>query len=506
MTDNETPPPIEDIRFFQQIADDIKARPEFYRPAGEWIDREYSRAGMAEKGLRGGETPLIRLWEATRPFRNHPPAVPTELESKVIVLVTWLLTDTKAGEAGLGLTELEKWRWLEITIELDSMHRGWASYICLGAEEWRGWTPLVRRAWAVIGPGASIEHPQQQKAKASPAPSPKSGVLHWAQEIGRAKGSMGAAKRTQFLQEIADLRAGLRWLRYPPAPLLPKRDRELLKMVATDRERAVAEARQRVVRVGAAPSEEFPESLKPSAKASDEELYRRLDPSYTIVERKAKRAIDAEEAEVRKRLDLLFTAAKGDILLWSEVSNAMLQPQKVIEAYERAISDGGPENDVALEPVIRDLERIRAKLLRDFNRQLQADGSGNTGSAGGDAQAEGQTGRQPHAKWTQIRAEREVEEYLSLRAAQYNRLVPGCLAGDEKAKKEFLGAFGPTAIAGALGDGCQKGTVARTGTYKEKCQPVLRGETPKGWTPPEQHSPELDANLAEMRRQAGGQE
>ena len=110
------------------------------------------------------------------------------------------------------------------------------------------------------------------------------------------------------------------------------------------------------------------------------------------------------------------------------------------------------------------------------------------------------------SRWTRKRTEREVDGYLSQRDPQYDRLIPLVLEGQAEAITEFRSAFGPTAIAKAIGDGCYRKAVENTPTYKEKIKPVLSGKTPKGWSPPATSESDFDDDISNMRRQAGGGE
>lgn len=168
MSDIPALPSPEDIHFFQQIAADMRARPGFYREAGVWLDNEFSKEAMARKGLRGGERSLIRLREAARSYTDKPTTVPTLLQAKQIILLTWLLTDTTAEQSNLGLTEFEKWGWSDLSDKGDFESRQYASevwaYIPGG---YRQWTALARKAWAVLSPDRMAVAQEAMKAQAS---------------------------------------------------------------------------------------------------------------------------------------------------------------------------------------------------------------------------------------------------------------------------------------------------------------------------------------------------
>jgi hypothetical protein len=103
-------------------------------------------------------------------------------------------------------------------------------------------------------------------------------------------------------------------------------------------------------------------------------------------------------------------------------------------------------------------------------------------------------GSKRRGQWPSTRTQPEVAKYLSERTPRYNELVPGCLAGEAKAIKEFKELFGPTAIADAIGNGCQKQNVQQTRTYREEIQPLLKRppRRPKGWTAPEADTSAID--------------
>jgi hypothetical protein len=48
MEDKRATPPLDDVRFFQDIAADIQRGPRYYRDAGKWLDKNYSDAAFAK--------------------------------------------------------------------------------------------------------------------------------------------------------------------------------------------------------------------------------------------------------------------------------------------------------------------------------------------------------------------------------------------------------------------------------------------------------------------------
>ena len=121
-----------------------------------------------------------------------------------------------------------------------------------------------------------------------------------------------------------------------------------------------------------------------------------------------------------------------------------------------------------------------------------------------EGQVDGEATKQRRGRWPRERTQREVAKYLSERTAKYNELVPPCLAGNPEARRNFLGLFGPKAIADAIGDGCKRQNVGLTQAYRDRIKRVLGGKRPKDWTPPEQDDSDFDNDITNMRTQAGG--
>ncbi len=147
---NEPPqrPTAEDLALTRRIGADIKARSEFYRPAGEWLDAEFSEAGMKAKGLAGGERPLIRWREALRTVEDC--TTPTQTEAGRILLLVWLLLAPDAGAAP-RLTEFQDWPWPETEQGKDLASRRYAADVfAYGDAGYRGLMDLARRAWLVV--------------------------------------------------------------------------------------------------------------------------------------------------------------------------------------------------------------------------------------------------------------------------------------------------------------------------------------------------------------------
>jgi hypothetical protein len=63
MEDKPATPPLDDVRFFQDIAAGIRGRPEYYRDAGEWLDENYSDAAF-EKMERAERKERLRKAKA----------------------------------------------------------------------------------------------------------------------------------------------------------------------------------------------------------------------------------------------------------------------------------------------------------------------------------------------------------------------------------------------------------------------------------------------------------
>ena len=103
------------------------------------------------RGAKRGFLMLLRFTEATLQYRQFPPAFPTASEAKRVVLMTWLMTDTTAHEAKLGLTGFERWPW---DCRGDRGHiesRRYASdWWRFPSEAYSDWVGLAKRAWQAL--------------------------------------------------------------------------------------------------------------------------------------------------------------------------------------------------------------------------------------------------------------------------------------------------------------------------------------------------------------------
>jgi len=110
------------------------------------------------------------------------------------------------------------------------------------------------------------------------------------------------------IEDLNELITYLEWLKNPPQPQLPPRNRELWEFVRGNRQKAF-------VRILEAPraSPEHLKSLQGLSEGTVEYDYRRLDPQYFIAAWKASEAIEKERAPVREKLDHLLMSVKNDI-------------------------------------------------------------------------------------------------------------------------------------------------------------------------------------------------
>ena len=124
----------------------------YYRSGLQVIDRD----ALARARPYPREFLLLRRFdEARNLYQERNPENPTDEESRRVLLMTWLLTDTDADKAGLGLTEFEKWPWHADGDRADTEdpadHRGRrsAKWFSLDLPEKSGqWMALAKRAWA----------------------------------------------------------------------------------------------------------------------------------------------------------------------------------------------------------------------------------------------------------------------------------------------------------------------------------------------------------------------
>ncbi len=178
------------------IAADIKARPEYYREAGQWLDEHFSDAVFAKRErderaellrkekegtLRGAEadrvarckgkpyrkqfSKLRRFGEAVRSFRTETIDKPTEAQAKRVLLLTWLMTDPHANDAGLGLTEFEDWAWEPNEGVHEFNSRRFAGELLEDSGDRSEWVQFVLRCWDSVRPSSS-EHPGRIEALA----------------------------------------------------------------------------------------------------------------------------------------------------------------------------------------------------------------------------------------------------------------------------------------------------------------------------------------------------
>ncbi len=325
--------------------------------------------------------------------------------------------------------------------------------------------------------------------------------------------------------ETDSLLADFRWLKYPPAPLLPPRNPEVWGQCVEEawqaqekhvRKRALAafiggghpgrcldnfERRNAVRKVlEAQTGEPSCAGLSNRFHKRPEESYPRYDAEYAKADVAARRAIGGAAAAVRKRLDLLLVSVKISLLGWSElaadsgVARAWRTYQAAVqhdaEAYRKRLVDpararhpaSAERQSPALDAVIQDLERVKAKLRRAAERPPA--GIAATATHRG--------------QWNNVRAQGEVDRYRDKHEKEFDDLAVPVFNRKRGATKEFGKVFGPKAIARALGDGCATYTVFRTRAYQERIRPVLHNQRPRDWTPPGEGDNELDAALRNL--------
>ncbi len=212
--------PADDEGLFSEISQDIRERPEQYRAAGEWLDRNYGpeavslrereerearrkeerredarrreskayRAKRAarwkqEDAARGDKPPTMAycLALAFRGFLNEMRigegplcAAPTGDDALKCLLLTWLVTDTAADQAGLDLTFFEQWPWsglherdkaLEEAGDQGGETAIWIHYRKAVLPLWVGyrdgdveqWLALARKSWEAVRAAGKAE-------------------------------------------------------------------------------------------------------------------------------------------------------------------------------------------------------------------------------------------------------------------------------------------------------------------------------------------------------------
>lgn len=178
--DNEEILTPEDRELFHNIAKEVRNKTTKYREAGKWLDRYASedtywqrqetnlkelqrkekgipvlgniqRVKQLEKEIQEKRTPalLVRFREARDYLleKYKDEQFISEVDSRRIVLITWLLTDPDAEMTNLNITEIEKWSWEPID-DVSKLSRGYAQFLwCQGGRAYYPWMKLVRIAW-----------------------------------------------------------------------------------------------------------------------------------------------------------------------------------------------------------------------------------------------------------------------------------------------------------------------------------------------------------------------
>ena len=175
----------EDRELFSKIAADIRNNPAAYAEAGKWLD-EYCSAGAYWQRQEKRLEELEELGK-TRPNRPHNDREIADLkeklekradvslfkgfsrcrecwegkyedggfvskpDAKIIILITWLLSDPDAGETEPSITRLQKWAW-EPTDDILSGSRSYASSLWRQDDlRYGAWMKLVRIVSAKLG-------------------------------------------------------------------------------------------------------------------------------------------------------------------------------------------------------------------------------------------------------------------------------------------------------------------------------------------------------------------
>jgi len=133
-------------------------------------------------------------------------------------------------------------------------------------------------------------------------------------------------------------------VRNPPKPVAPPRKPDLWKQAF--KEGSYVDADGRYVIFG--------------DERAPEKVYRRLDPEYEALERKAREAVDKETKEIQKKLDNLLICLKAGIWYWGELGF------RGWKKYQEAV-ESPTWNTWSVSAAIKELGRIRAKL--EFRQQ-----------------------------------------------------------------------------------------------------------------------------------------
>lgn len=160
-----TMPSDEDQELFEQIADRIRSHPEEFEAAGQLLDRDYGREAVlkrdkekADRDIADGWPPekareanrMTRVCVATADLLNDPPDFGSlrrderVLKARLILVLTWIVTDPDADRCDFEITDLQEWPWGDEVLHRESA-KAWVL-------QYRPdqWCRLVRQAIKVL--------------------------------------------------------------------------------------------------------------------------------------------------------------------------------------------------------------------------------------------------------------------------------------------------------------------------------------------------------------------
>lgn len=179
-------PTLENSQFLSDLRKHVRANPNLYQAAGDWLDQEFSAEACWHKEIEWAEqdnqefpppqypetkprerriveTKLNRIVTAVKHFLNDDTALVTALRWKHasrLLLLCWILTDETAHEFAPKLCDLQDWGWDDDDGSDQQFTRLWSQAVLPKPDDWRKWLDLSRRVW-VARPDTGADDPSQ---------------------------------------------------------------------------------------------------------------------------------------------------------------------------------------------------------------------------------------------------------------------------------------------------------------------------------------------------------
>ncbi len=182
-----------DYKALDKAVLDIRRRPNFYREGGIWLDnhagpawRQISQDKWENQGFFGNISFMVNTL-----FKQSCSGIIGEIQSKAILVVTWLMWDK--SDLGLNITMFERWPWGEMA-EYMRQDRHYASIWWLHKYGTR-WGGVVERAFKVLD---STHETEVEREPLSPTAKTLYDIL---QGIPKNQGLIGQELIAQYEQK-----------------------------------------------------------------------------------------------------------------------------------------------------------------------------------------------------------------------------------------------------------------------------------------------------------------